>query len=277
MISPLLEMPAGHHKRRNRNRAEAVGLHRGNGTPKAHAVAEEGMAAWVAEEAALRRSQADALRLSAQLLEVQENERRRIAADLHDVIGQSLSLIKLAIENTADLLDQGERQAASESLHRLAGKVKEALSEVRQVSMNLRPSTLDDLGILATLSWFFREFGASCRHIRVERAISVDEASIPTPLKTTIFRILQEATANIVKHAGASLVRVVLTRAGDALEFTIEDNGLGFDPPRRDLAEPRPGLGLRSIEERTRLSGGTYVLSSAVGRGTRISARWQIA
>jgi signal transduction histidine kinase len=240
-------------------------------------VAEESMAAWLANEAALRRSQEEAQRLAAQLLEVQENERRRIAADLHDVVGQSLSLIKLAIENTADLLDQGERQAASEALHRLAGKVKETLSEVRQVSMNLRPSTLDDIGILATLSWFFREFEAACRHVRVERNFEVREASIPSALKTTIFRILQEATANIVKHAGASLVRVGLSHAGGTLELVVEDNGKGFDPARLNGKDARPGIGLRSMRERTRLSGGSYAVSSAVGRGTRISARWQLA
>ncbi|HTY99744.1 MAG TPA: ATP-binding protein [Rhodocyclaceae bacterium] len=247
-----------------------------DGTPKGYSIVEENMTAWVEAAAALRKSQEETQRLSAQLLEVQENERRRIAADLHDVIGQSLSLIKLAIDNAARMAAQGEGKAVGEALHHLGGKVKEALTEVQRVSMNLRPSTLDDLGILATLSWFFREFEATCRHIRVEKAFTVAEASIPPPLKTTIFRILQEATANIVKHADASQVRVGLTSADGALELTIEDNGIGFDPASLASNGGRHGLGLRSMQERTRLSGGSYALESTAGQGTRIRARWPL-
>lgn len=236
-------------------------------------VVEQDMTAWVEADAALRRSEAELRRLSAQLLDVQEMERRRIAADLHDVIGQSLSLIKLSIDDAARLVGEGETAAVGDALRRLGGKVKEALTEVQRVSMDLRPSTLDDLGILATLSWFFREFEATCRHIRVEKDFRVKENEIPHPLKTTIFRILQEATANIVKHAGADRIRVALTRREGTLELTVEDNGQGFDPARRD-PDARHGLGLQSMRERTRLSGGSYVLESAVGQGTRIQACW---
>jgi PAS domain S-box-containing protein len=240
-------------------------------------VVEQDMSAWVEAETALRSSQKELQRLSAELLDVQEKERRRIAADLHDVLGQSLSLIKLSIDSAARLVDQGDTQAASETLHKLGGKVKDALVEVQRVSMNLRPSTLDDLGILATLSWFFREFEATCSHIRVEKAFAVKEENIPRPLKTTIFRILQEATANVVKHAGADHVRVGLAQRDDSLELTVEDNGQGFDPDGLAANGARHGVGLRSMRERARLTGGTWTLESAVGHGTRIRAWWPAA
>ena len=245
-----------------------------DGESTGFSIVEQDMTAWVESDVALRRSQEELQRLSSELLDVQERERRRIAADLHDVIGQSLSFIKLSIESAARLVDQGEAQAASGALKALGGKVKDALVEVQRVSMNLRPSTLDDLGILATLSWFFREFEATCRHIRVDKCIAVKEESIPPLLKTTIFRILQEATANIVKHAGADHMRVTLNHVGDVIELSVEDNGQGFDPTQSSSRGGRHCLGLHSMQERARLSGGTYAIESAVGHGTRIRACW---
>jgi len=237
-------------------------------------IVEQDMTAWMESETELRNSREELQRLSAQLFEIQETERRRIAADLHDVIGQSLSLIKLSIESAARLVDQGETRTAGEALRQLGSRVKDALVEVQRVSMNLRPSTLDDLGILATLSWFFREFEATCSNISVEKTFAVKEEMIPPFLKTTIFRILQEATANIVKHAGADRVRVGLRHQDDTLELTVEDNGQGFDLERVDENRVRHSLGLRSMQERARLSGGTCVLESALGHGTRIRAWW---
>jgi PAS domain S-box-containing protein len=248
-----------------------------DGKPTGFSIVEQDMTAWVESEAALRRSQDELQRLSSELLDVQERERRRIADDLHDVIGQSLSLIKLSIEHAGQLIERGEAEAAGDALKGLANKAKDALVEVRRVSMDLRPSTLDDLGILATLSWFFREFEATCGHIRVEKAFAVKEEHIPRPLKTTIFRILQEATANIVKHAGADRMRVGLSHLGDMLELSVEDNGQGFDPKLSNGRSDRHGLGLRSMRERTRLSGGSYSVESAIGQGTRILARWPAA
>ena len=96
--------------------------------------------------------------------------------------------------------------------------------------MNLRPATLDDLGILATLSWYFREFEAACPGVKLERDISVQEADVPDGLKISIFRIVQEATSNALKHAGATRIKVCLLRGeGGSLQLSIEDNGRGFD------------------------------------------------
>lgn len=257
---------------------QVVIAHRGNnGQAGSFSIVEQDMSAWVRAEGALRSSQEELRQLSAQLINVQEDERRRIAADLHDVIGQTLSVIKLSIDDTARLVKKGASEDACAALTGLSGRVKDALVEVRRISMDLRPTTLDDLGILPTLSWFFREFEAACRNIKVTKEISVAEGDIPTPLKTTIFRLLQEATANIVKHSGADQIRFGLILIDDILHMTVADNGAGFDPSRgQDKGYPGQGLGLRSMRERSRLTGGSCIIESAVGQGTCIRVSWPI-
>jgi signal transduction histidine kinase len=197
---------------------------------------------------------------------------------LHDVLGQSLTMIKISLDESLLLLAGNEPEVAAESLRRLIPKVKEALGEVRRVAMDLRPSILDDLGILATLSWFFREFGTVCQDMEVEKDFGIEEENVPVPLKITIFRIIQEATGNIVKHAHASRIRVSLNKAGDALHLSIEDDGVGFDAAETANYCPLDkGLGLLSMKERAKLSGGRYELVSAPGQGTRISVSWPLA
>jgi signal transduction histidine kinase len=220
-------------------------------------------------------SQNELRRLSAQILTIQEGERQRIATDLHDGLGQSLTLISLGLEGCSALLALNETSKAEESLQQLRSAVQEAFGELRRIAMDLRPSTLDDLGILATLSWFFREFESACHAIKIEKQLLVQESSIPNQLKISIFRILQEAISNTVKHAKASLIRVSLVKDGDVLHLSIEDNGQGYDPAERDnyFCLGR-GFGLMSMKERAKFSGGTYRIDSAVGKGTRIHVSW---
>jgi signal transduction histidine kinase len=224
---------------------------------------------------ALRDSREELRRLSGLLISIQEDERRRIALDLHDGLGQSISLIKLSIEKAAVLLAAGATSEAGESLRQLLPRVEEALVDVRRVSTELRPLMLDDLGIMPTLSWFFREFEAACGGIVVERAFNVAESDVPVPLHITLYRILQEALHNIVKHSGADRVRVCLERIDDVLHLVIEDNGRGFDPDSVKCVEGQTrGLGLLSMKERASFSGATYFLTSVPGKGTCIKVLW---
>lgn len=223
---------------------------------------------------ALREAREELRRFSALLVSIQEDERRRIALDLHDGLGQSLSLIKLSIEQSAKLLDEGATMKARESLRQLTPRVEEALVELRRVSTELRPLMLDDLGLLPTLSWFFREFDAVCGGVVLEKAIDVAEHEVPVALHITLYRILQEAFHNIVKHAVADRVRVRLDRIDDALHLVIEDNGCGFDPATVKWEGKTRGLGLLSMKERASLSGGTYHLNSVPGKGTCIRVSW---
>lgn len=210
-----------------------------------------------------------------QLLSIQESERQRIAADLHDGLGQSLTIMQLALAESEKLLAKGAVGEASELLRQLRRRVHDTMDEMRHVAMNLRPPMLDDLGILPTLSWFFREFEQACQGVRVEKDFSLHENSIPARLKITIFRIIQEATNNIVKYANADLIRVNLKKSGEALHFSIEDNGDGFNPDEVAIRNGSDrGLGLLSMKDRARISGGEYTMDSISGQGTRICICW---
>jgi signal transduction histidine kinase len=157
----------------------------------------------------------------------------------------------------------------------LIPKVEGALNELHRVAMDLRPATLDDLGILPTLSWFVREFESANLKTRIERHISVSEKDVPEPLKIAIFRILQEAVNNAVKHSDADCIRVSLHNGSDVLAFSIEDNGKGFDSGALvRQGDARRGLGMQSMRERAELSGGSYTLSSAAGQGTKVCVWW---
>ncbi len=225
--------------------------------------------AWCASQTKLRW-------MANQLLTIQENERKRIATDLHDGLGQSLNMIKFTLAETEKLLAAGAIGDATESLQRLKLKVHGVLDEARQISMDLRPPMLDDIGILATLSWFFRELETTCPGIKVEKEIGIHESDVPDSLKITIFRIIQEATSNIVKYANANLIKMTLRKADDALHFALEDNGIGFDPSGVAIRSgSERGLGLLSMKERAGLSGGTYLMHSVAGKGTRIQVSWK--
>ena len=227
-------------------------------------------------EEELRGSQEELRRLSAQLLEAQERERRRVARELHDGIGQTLSAMKLRIENAIDELDAIKRIDKTSSLDGLVSMAQQAVEEVRRISKNLWPSILDDLGLLPTISWFCREFGEMHPGIRIEKEIAIEEDNVPDPLKIVIYRILQEATNNTVRHSEANRLRLSLKEEAGRLELAVHDNGVGFDP--EDLASPERvdrGLGLTSMKERAELSNGIFWVDSRHGVGTTIRASWK--
>jgi len=228
-------------------------------------------------EEALRESGRQLRHLSSQLLSAQEAERKRIARQLHDSIGQSLSAIKFSIEETIEVLGDGTiPREKLESLEASVSLIREVSEEVRRMHRHLRPSMLDDLGIIATISWFCREFQTIYSHISVEKEIVAAEDEIPEPLKTVIYRILQEAMNNVAKHSGANLVNVYLATTEGVLELVIEDNGRGFDLNATPSTGSPGGLGLSSMRERAELSGGSFHLESAMEEGARIRALWPL-
>jgi len=227
-------------------------------------------------EQALRDSREALHRLSARLLAAQENERQRVARELHDSIGQSLSAIKFMVERALDGDGTGDHGPRLTALRSAVPVIQASVEEVRRISMALRPSTLDDLGLMATLAWFSREFQATYPHIQVERVMEVEESEIPEPLKTTIFRIVQEAMNNAAKHSQASRITVALRILFGSLQLVVADNGVGFKPgaPRREDAAG--GFGLAFMRERAELFGGALVLTSGIGLGTEITAQWAL-
>lgn len=226
-------------------------------------------------EQAIMESERELRLLSAQLLSAEENERKRIAQELHDGIGQSLSALKFGVENVLHQLRQGAMEKAAGYLNTFIPVIQNTIEEVRTIVMDLRPSTLDDLGILPTIRWFCREFQTIHPRIRIEEEISLEERDVPENLKSVVYRILQEGLNNVSKHSGADGVWVVLGKRDDRITLEIRDNGAGFDPGALASAEgPRRGFGLTSMRERAELTGGRLQIESGPHRGTRILVSW---
>jgi PAS domain S-box-containing protein len=225
-------------------------------------------------EQALSASKAELHKLSARLITAQENERQRVAHELHDSIGQSLSAIKFMVERAIDLDTSKGRRKADHALQAVVPVIQSSVEEVRRISMALRPSTLDDLGLLATLTWFTREFQNTFPHIQIERHIEIEEFEIPELLKTSIFRIIQEAMNNAAKHSQATLITLVLRQILGDFQVMIADNGVGFELSAPRTLDSKGGFGLASMRERAELFGGSLIITSEVGGGTMILARW---
>lgn len=233
------------------------------------------ISARVSTEGLLRQSQSDLRLLSAQLLAAEELERKRVARDLHDGLGQSLFGIKFGLESCGEMLARGDVAAAASGTRRLVDRMKGALEELRRISMNLRPAMLDDLGALATVSWFIREFRSLHRALRLETIVEVREAEIPPEARVAMYRIVQEALGNVVSHSRASDVWLTLQRIGDNIVLSVRDDGTGFDPAHYATVDgDGRGLGLASMRERAECSGGRFAVDSKPGHGTQILVHW---
>jgi PAS domain S-box-containing protein len=221
-------------------------------------------------EKALRESENQLRNLSAELLLTQEKERRKIARELHDSIGQILAATKFSLESLLNQIEKGS-SPSREKFEPIISLVQNSIEEVRRISSDLWPSILDDLGLLLTINWFCRNFQGVYSAIQVEKQVFIQENEVPGPLKTVIYRVLQEAMNNVAKYSQAVKVRISLQKLGGRIEFIVQDFGVGFDLP----TFPR-GLGLASMKERTELSGGIFQISSTRGEGTIVRASWPV-
>jgi PAS domain S-box-containing protein len=226
-------------------------------------------------EQELRESEVKLRFLSSRLLSLQEQERKRLASELHDSISQTLSAAKFGLES---ILQQGSGDAKVSSSPTIAASVqmlKHAIDEVRKISTDLRPSIIDDLGIVAAIGWFCREFQILYAPIAIEQDVAVKEDDVPAPLKIVIFRVLQEAMNNCVRHSSADRIRVAFKKTVGILTLEIRDNGTGFateKPLRKDYKTE--GLGLISMKERVELAGGAFSIESGADSGTAVIASW---
>jgi len=246
---------------------------------KAHGELEKRVEERTAELAgameALRESEEQLRFLSSRLLTAQEEERKRIAGELHDSIGSSLSAIKFGLQSVLSQVEQGASKP--QSIQSLIALTQQTIDEARRMMIDLRPSMLDDLGLLSTITWFCKQFQTIYTSIYVETEIEAEEDDIPESLKIVIFRIMQEALHNIAKYSKAELVNLSLVRRDRTIELTIEDSGIGFDMASVLCVENhKRGLGLTSMKERTKLSGGAFDIRSFIGEGTVIRASWSI-
>jgi PAS domain S-box-containing protein len=224
----------------------------------------------------LEKANDDLRQLSKRLLTVQEDERKKIARELHDGLASNLAGIKFKIEyelNKAKTMPGIDRKA----IEALIPLIQEGVEECRRIQMDLRPPMLDSLGLLKTLSWFFRTVEATYPALSVEQEIEIEETDIPAGLKTVIFRVVQEAINNVSKYSQAEHVVFSFHQANGSLILVIRDYGQGFDLEKRGSSDDvYPGFGLTSMRERVHLSGGTFAIESKVGEGTMLRAIWAI-
>jgi len=226
-------------------------------------------------EATIRQDHAEVARnrqelrdLSGRLVRAQEDERRTIARELHDEIGQALTAVEVE-------LSVAERAIASDG--RAAGAIKEArlvteraLGGVRDLSQLLRPSMLDDFGLPETLKWYLRKF-SDRTGVRTELIDERLTERLPIDVEVCVYRVIQEAVTNVSRHARATACNVFVQRLASSIVVTVEDDGVGLPPPESGNGDRRGGLGLVGIRERVSDLGGAFRIEGRSGRGTRLT------
>ena len=219
--------------------------------------------------------------LSEKLLAAQEDERFKLASELHDNIGATLGAIKFGMERSlrsVRALPAHDLQPdICDTLDTSVSLIKKLATHLRRIQNELRPPQLE-LGLEATIADFCEEYGRVFASLPIELSVALDEERLPPNLPIVIFRIIQEALSNIAKHSGATRASVSLGMDGEALRLEIRDDGKGFSVAEK-LADVsvKSGLGLKSLRERAQLSSGALTIDSAPGRGTVITVIWDEA
>ena len=213
--------------------------------------------------------------LQQRLTTAQEDERRRIARDMHDTVGQTLTALALGIQT---LRDAGPLpQAALLRLNHVQQLADELARQVHDLATQLRPTALDDLGLEAAARHLVADWSARSAVSADFQSTGVADERLPTEVETALYRVVQEALTNVAKHAKARRVAVVLSRTDGHAVAVIEDDGVGFDPeeitPTPQRLDDRDRLGLLGMRERVGLVGGTLEIESTPGKGTTIIAR----
>lgn len=202
---------------------------------------------------------------------LQDRERKRIATELHDGLGQLITLLKLELGVAADMAKVSGMSKLHNSLIRAAGWARSASVELDRSIMGLYPAMLEDLGLTAALHWLVRETEAANAGLSIVGRINIREPSVRGDIALAIFRITQESMNNALKHAHANTLLISLDQEDEALTLHIEDNGIGFD----SLAVPAGRAGLSSMVYRATLSGGTLNVGTKRGCGTTVTACWK--
>jgi two-component system NarL family sensor kinase len=203
---------------------------------------------------------------------VQEDERRRLARELHDGLGQTLTALTLQLERLREKLDGAVSPELAARIDDSVEMARLALNESREMSRLLRPPVLDDLGVGAALSWLARTLEQRTG-LMVELTLEAFDERLDPDLETLIFRLVQEALTNVLRHSGVDRAQVALRRRGETLELRVSDAGLGFDSEAAlAVGGASAGSGLRGMRDRLELFGGRLEMASSPGEGTLVLA-----
>ena len=205
--------------------------------------------------------------LGLKIIQAQEEERKRVAREIHDGPAQSMANIVLRTEIAERLIHNQQMNEALRELKDLKTMIRQSLADVRQIIFDLRPMALDDLGLLPTLRKFLPEM-AERAGLQVNLNMKGRERRFPTGMEVAIFRMIQEIINNVVKHARATKVQVMVEFAEASIKVLVQDNGVGFE--KEKVMNNREKLGLIGMKERIQLLEGTYEIDSKPNMGTTI-------
>ena len=208
--------------------------------------------------------------VTSRLLASHEAERKRIARELHDSLGQSLSLLRFEIEACMSRAGGEGGQVECQSLERVLDLTTQALGELREIAQNLRPAVINDHGLFGALKVLCNDFRAVCPDVDLTLDLSGCPNNVPDELSIAVYRIAQEGLNNIARHANASEALLRCRSASDGVELTISDDGAGLPTG----GAKRSGLGLITMRERTEILGGKYSITSYPGEGCTITLNW---
>lgn len=207
----------------------------------------------------------------------QEKERRRLSSELHDGLGQALTLIKLMVEDSLFRMRQGQVDDAAQLLDTTVLRIRETIGDLRHICSELYPLMIDRQGLPAALAALCRSVERGTENLAVGFDGDVEDGQIPDHLKGDMFRVAQEALNNTIKHAAATEIKLSLRRVATCLVLTIQDNGIGYEiRPLATDHECTMGLGLVGMQYRVESSGGLFTIQSSNHAGTLVSATWTI-
>ena len=220
-----------------------------------------------------RQSEVARQALIRQLVGAQEEERRKISREIHDQLGQQLTVLLLSLHALKEI-SYGRNEALSR-IDEIAVVVNTISQEMRQMAQGLRPTLLDDLGLVAALANYVEEWSQRTKLSVAFHSSGLGDGHerLPAVIETTMYRVVLEALLNVVKHAEATQVSLIIERRGEAAVAIVEDNGQGFDAETVMAQPAKWGLGLLGIRERIDLVGGTLTVESTSGMGTTIFVR----
>lgn len=224
-----------------------------------------------ANERIIREDERQLQKLAAQVISAQEEERKRVARELHDEASQALTTLIIGLETVLESMPDGHPEAHRQVLA-LRTLAEQTLDEIRSLALSLRPTMLDDLGLPAAVRWCAKSIGEKAGFNIGLEMIGLEER-LPSSVETAVFRIVQEALANAAKHAQAQEVLIRLERTDHQICLLIRDDGQGFNVGKVLSSKNRgAGLGIFGIEERVTILGGTWALKSEEGSGTELRA-----